>query len=388
MKKHEIVVVGGSVVGAALTVGLHRAGFDIALIERTAPAAFDTKNYDARVYALSLASAEFLGELGVWKEVAAQRASAYRDMRVWQDDFSQELHFSAQEAQTEQLGWIVENSLLMDRLWAALSSVPRITGVSVTGCDFETKPARLHLSDAAIVEADLVISAEGADSVLREAAGLDAIGSNYEQRAVVCHVVTEKPHQATAYQRFLTSGPLAFLPLTDGRSSIVWSADEPLSRELLTLNDADFCERLAQASQHRFGAIKQVTSRLSFPLRMQHAEHYVREGFALAGDSAHVIHPLAGQGVNLGLADAAALIKTLSEARDKQQAIGSLRVLQRYERARRAANTEAVALTDGLYRLFGLKLPAAIRLRELGMGAVGRIAPLRRELARRAMGLA
>ncbi len=387
MRRHEIVVVGGGVVGATLGLGLHRAGFDVALIERAAPAAFEPKNYDPRVYALSLASAGFLDTLGVWKAVTGQRASAYRDMRVWQDDFSQELHFSAQETHTEQLGWIVENNLLMDRLWNALAQAPRVVGVSVTGCDFETKPVTLRLSDTSEIQAGLVISAEGADSVLREAAGLDAIGTSYEQRAVVCHVVTEKPHQATAWQRFLASGPLAFLPLADGRSSIVWSADEPLSRELLALDDTGFCERLAQASQHRFGAIKQVTSRLSFPLRMQHAEHYVREGFALAGDSAHVIHPLAGQGVNLGLADVAALIKVLSEARAKQQAIGSLRVLQRYERARRAANTEAIALTDGLYRLFGLKLPAAIRLRELGMGAAGRIAPLRRELARRAMGI-
>ncbi len=387
MEKHDIVVVGGGVVGAALSLGLHRAGFDVALIERTAPAANNAKNYDARVYALSIASAGFLDTLGVWNAVVAERVSAYRDMRVWQDDFSQELHFSAQETQTEQLGWIAENSLLMDRLWSALSAVPRITGVSVTACDFETSPARLRLSDASEIQTGLVVSAEGGDSVLREAAGLDSIGTSYEQRAVVCHVETEKPHQATAWQRFLPSGPLAFLPLADGRSSIVWSVDEPLACELLALDDADFRERLAQASQRRLGAIKQVTPRLSFALRMQHAEHYVRQGFALVGDSAHVIHPLAGQGVNLGLADAMTLIKVLSEARGKQQTVSSLRVLQRYERARRAANSEAVALTDGLYRLFGLKLPAAIRLRELGLEAVGRIAPLRRELARRAMGI-
>ncbi|MEK6806468.1 MAG: UbiH/UbiF/VisC/COQ6 family ubiquinone biosynthesis hydroxylase [Pseudomonadota bacterium] len=387
MKRHEIAVVGGGVVGVALALGLKRAGFDVALIERTVPNAHDSKKYDARVYALSLASAQFLAALGIWSEVTGARVSAYRDMRVWQDDFSQELHFSAQETQTEQLGWIVENSLLMDRLWAALSDVPRVVGTSVTASNFETRPVSLSLSDSSEMQADLVISAEGADSVLREAAGLDAIGTSYEQRAVVCHVVTEKPHQATAWQRFLTSGPLAFLPLSDGRSSIVWSADEPLARELLTLNDEDFCNRLAEASQRRLGGIQQVTPRLSFPLRMQHAEHYVREGFALAGDSAHVIHPLAGQGVNLGLADAAALIKTLTEAREKQQMIGSLRVLQRYERVRRAANTEAIALTDGLYRLFNLKLPVTTRLRELGMGAVGRIAPLRREMARRAMGI-
>ncbi len=387
MQRHEIAVVGGGVVGAALALGLHRAGFDVALIERTAPASFDHKNYDPRVYALSQASAEFLTTLDVWSAVAGQRASAYRDMRVWQDDLSQELHFCARETRAEQLGWIVENNLLMDALWTALAAVPRLIGPSVIACDFDPAPPRLRLSDASEMQADLVISAEGADSVLREASGLDSMGVNYEQRAVVCHVVTGKPHQATAYQRFLSSGPLAFLPLADGRSSIVWSADEALSRELLALDDTAFRERLAEASQRRLGEILQTTPRLSFPLRMQHAEHYVRAGFALAGDSAHVIHPLAGQGVNLGLADAAALIKTLSEAHAKHQTISSLRVLQRYERARRSANAEAVALTDGLYRLFNLKLPAAMRLRELGMGAVGRLAPLRRELARRAMGI-
>lgn len=383
INRYDVVVVGGAVVGAALTLALHKAGFKVALVERgPPPKPFDAHAYDPRVYALAPAGIRFLDSLGVWKAIVDRRVSAYRGMEIWENDPQHALRFNAAESGVGELGSIVENSLLLSELWSALQSVPIQAGQTVEGCDLDTSPASLRLSDGMALHAGLVISAEGAESTLREAAGLETTAWSYEQRAVVCHVRTEKSHAGTAYQRFLPTGPLAFLPLADGRCSIVWSADETLAAELLRLPDREFCARLTQASQSRLGEISAATTRLSFPLRAQHAEQYVREGFALAGDSAHVIHPLAGQGVNLGLADAEALVRTLCELREKQQALGSLRGLKRYERARRAANLEVLALTDGLYRLFGFKLPFLQR----GMSVLNRFVPLKRELARKAMG--
>lgn len=381
--KHDVVVVGGAVVGAALTLALHKAGFKAALVERgSAPKAFDATTYDPRVYALAPAGIRFLEALAVWPAIAAQRVSAYQGMEVWETHQAQALRFTAAESGVKELGCIVENGLLLSALWSALKNTPTFAESAVQRCSFDAAPVCLHLSGGLELQADLVVSAEGADSLLRDAAGIESTGWSYDQRAVVCHIQTEKPHAGTAYQRFLPTGPLALLPLADGRCSIVWSADETLAGELLALSDAEFRVRLTAASQSCLGAVTDSTARLSFPLRAQHADHYVREGFALAGDSAHVIHPLAGQGVNLGLADAEALVRILSDARGPSQRLGSLRVLKRYERARRAANLDALALTDGLHRLFRSKLPFL----ERGMNLLNRTTSLKRELAQRAMG--
>jgi ubiquinone biosynthesis UbiH/UbiF/VisC/COQ6 family hydroxylase len=231
------------------------------------------------------------------------------------------------------------------------------------------------------------VGAEGQDSQLREWAGIDPVGWPYPQRAIVSHVATEAPHARTAYQRFLPNGPLALLPLADGRSSIVWSTDSAEADALLALDDDAFRARLAEAIGHRLGDITSITPRLAFPLRLLHATRYVKPGFALVGDSAHVVHPLAGQGVNLGLADAQALVEIVAAARAQGRPIGQERVLQRYERRRKAGNLEVMALTDGLFRLFHLRLPGLDAVRELGMAAVGRMGPLKRRLAQRAMGL-
>lgn len=381
--KYDVLVVGGAVVGAALTLALHKAGFKVALIERgSLPKPFDATRTDPRVYALAPSSIRFLQALGVWARIAAQRVSPYRSMEVWENDPQQALRFNAAESGVSELGCIVESSLLMSELWNAIGDGPARAGVGVVHGDFGDVPPTLRLSDGTEAQAELVVSAEGAESALRETAGLATTAWSYDQRALVCHIRSEKPHAAIAYQRFLATGPLALLPLADGRCSIVWSVDETLATELLSLSDDEFRARLTEASQSRLGAVVDSTPRLSFPLRAQHADRYVGEAFALVGDSAHVIHPLAGQGVNLGLADVEALVRTLVNAREKSQGIGRLRVLKRYERVRRAANLEALALTDGLYRLFSQRLPFLAR----GLSMTNRLAPLKRELAKRAMG--
>ncbi|MGH8504451.1 MAG: UbiH/UbiF/VisC/COQ6 family ubiquinone biosynthesis hydroxylase [Stenotrophobium sp.] len=382
---HEAVVVGGGIVGAALTLALHRAGVDVALLERGAqPQAWRAQDDDLRVYAISRTSARFLDALGVWAEIASRRISAYRAMRVWDEHPESALQFDAAELAVPELGHIVENSLMLDALWRKLELVPRYLNACVKGLVVEDDAARLTLADGRAIAAKLVLAADGAESQLRLWAGIECLRWNYPQQAVVCHVKTERPHGGVASQRFLPEGPLAFLPLADGRSSIVWSATH--AEELLALNDADFCNRLAAAVQFQFGAILGTTRRVAYPLRLLHASRYVQPRLALVGDAAHVVHPLAGQGVNMGLADAAALVDVIVEARKRSADIGALRGLKRYERTRKADNLEMLAMTDGLHRAFGHRSAAWDRLRNAGMSAVNRLTPLKNLLARRAAG--
>lgn len=385
MKRHEVIVAGGGVVGAAIALGLHRAGIDVALIERgPRPPAFDANDYDLRVYAISPASEQLLKQLGVWDEIARRRVSPYQCMRVWDDLPVRSLNFSAQELDVDHLGHIVESKLLLDTLWHALAAVPCYLNAQITGLEVREDVAQLQLANGDAIDARLVIAAEGKESPLREWAGIECLRWDYPQQAVVCHVTTTHPHQATAWQRFLPDGPLAFLPLADGRSSIVWSSRE--ASTLLALSDEQFRERLADAIHHQLGDISAVTRRVGFPIGLLHAREMVRPRLALAGDAAHVVHPLAGQGVNLGLADAAALIDGLRSAHQQRRDPGNLRLLKRYERARKADSIDMLAVTDGLYRAYGQRVAGWDDLRNLGLSAVDRLTPVKNVLMRRAMG--
>ncbi|MGH8443480.1 MAG: UbiH/UbiF/VisC/COQ6 family ubiquinone biosynthesis hydroxylase [Nevskiaceae bacterium] len=386
MARKEVVVVGGGVVGAATALALAREGFSVALIEKgAAPAPWKPEHYDARVYAISPGSTRFLRGCGVWSRIAAQRVSPYTRMQVWEGTPAQSLNFDAAELAVPELGHIIEDSLLRAVLWEALAGVALMTGTHVRSLALDSGKPRLRLSDGEVLEAELVVAAEGADSPLREWAGIDVGGWSYPQRSIVANVTTEKPHRGVAYQRFMPGGPLAFLPLADGRSSIVWSTDTAEAEELMALRDAGFRERLGEAFQQHLGAITAADKRIAFPLRLLHAQSYVAPGVALVGDAAHVIHPMAGQGLNLGLADVEALVAVLCDARKQKKSVGALRVLQRYERQRKADNVEALALVDGLHRLFRLRAPELGGLRELGMSLVGRAGMVKTALAKRAM---
>lgn len=384
----DVAVVGGGIVGAATATALTQAGFATLLIEAgRRPPIFDRDGeHDPRVYALAPSSRRFLDGLGLWSAIEAGRVAPIAAMRVWERDPVRALRFDAAEAGSPALGWIVEQNLLADVLWSALPGSVGLPQVKVESARFEDEDVRLSLSDGSVVRAALAVGAEGARSSLREAAGIGTEGWSYASVALVCHMNCSVPHHGEALQRFLPTGPIAFLPLSDGRRSLVWSTTEAAARELAALPDETFAGRLEEAVQGAVGTIGPITRRLSFPLRLMHAERYAAPRFALVGDSAHVIHPLAGQGLNLGLADAEELVEELVRAKAARREWSSLRTLQRFERARADANLEMMALTDALHRAFQLKAPLLRGLFGRGLEWVDRVPAIKRGLMRRAQG--
>lgn len=383
----DIAVVGAGIVGLAAAIGLQRRGFEVCLIERgKPPPAFDPARYDPRVYALAPSSAALLRELDVWPAIERARVAPYRRMKIWDRDPARGLGFQADELRATVLGWIVEHGLLAATLWSARGDLRVRTQCEISSVEFDAAAPCLHFSDGTRLNAALIVSAEGADARLRALAGLDTVGWSYPQTAIVCHVRTQVPHEGTALQRFLPGGPLAFLPLADGRRSIVWSAPTAEAQELRALDDAAFGARLAAAAQFEVGAISEPTTRAVFSLRLLHAPAYVREHFALVGDSAHVVHPLAGQGLNLGLADVAHLIAELDAARNRGRHWSATRTLRRYERARLAANLEMLGLTDALSRAFRMDLPGWRGVLSQGLGLVDRLPPIKNLLRDKALG--
>lgn len=383
----DVAVVGGGIVGAATSAALAQAGFATVMIEAgTRPRVPSDASVDPRVYAIAPSSRRFLDVLGVWSQIDARRAAAIQVMRVWERDASRALRFDAAEAGSPALGWILEHRTLATMLWAALPASVGLEGVSVGKAQFMDDCVQLELSDGSRVQAALVIGAEGAQSGLRESAGIRTGGWSYASTALVSHVDCSVPHRGEALQRFLPTGPVALLPLADGRRSLVWSTTEGEARELAALSDEVFARHLEEAVQGAAGTLGPLTPRLMFPLRLMHAERYVAPRFALVGDSAHVIHPLAGQGLNLGLADAEALVAELGAARRAGRDWSGLRTLRRFERARADANLEMMALTDGLHRAFHLGAPLLRSLFGRGLEWVDRVPAIKRGLMRRAQG--
>jgi 2-octaprenylphenol hydroxylase len=387
----DVAIVGGGVVGAALACALADKGLTLTLIDAQTPAPYDPKaEVDLRVFALSLASRRILEALGAWPAVAVARLSPYRDMQVWDAGGKGSVHFDSADLGQPELGYIVENALLQHALWARLKGRPKVSLVhpaKATALTLDDSAATLTLDGGRRIAARLVVAADGAGSTTRTLAGIEVQDQAYAQRAVVAHVRTEKPHEATAWQRFLRTGPVAFLPLADGRVSVVWSADEVEAERILKLDDAGFCEALTAASDSRLGVVQSTTRRLSFPLQRLHAKEYVRPRFALAGDAAHALHPLAGQGVNLGLLDAAALAEVIGDAVHKGRDIGDLGVLRRYERWRKGENLAMIFALDAFKRLFSNENAGISMVRNAGLRAVDRFTPVKHAFVRRAMGL-
>ncbi len=385
---YDVLIIGGGMVGAVLSVALNQAGFSVGLVEAERPPAFDgSGDYDLRVSAISPASRYLLENLGLWSQVAQSRISPYRAMRVWDAGGRSLLEFEHTALGLPELGHIVENNLIVDSAWAELGDVRVFCPAKLTDVAVHKTHAEAFLDDDSVITAKLIIGAEGAGSPVRKYAGIRTTGWAYGQRCTVGSVTTEKSHQAIAWQRFLPTGPVAFLPLADGSCSLAWHADEPLARELAELDDAAFCARLTAASGAVLGKVTSIGKHAAFPLRFMHADEYVRPRIALAGDAAHVLHPMAGQGVNLGLLDVAVLTQVLERGRKAGRDLGDIALLKRYQRARKTDNLIMMAATDGIKRLFGTDTPLFGRLRDRGIAAVDAFSPLKQIMIRQAAGI-
>ena len=394
----EVVVVGAGPIGLSTAMLLARktgiAPARIAIVDRHIPAPVDPRSLpvDLRVFALSRASERVLAAADAWSDIRAARANPYERMQVWHADVpphgGDALVFDAAELGERDLGVIAENNVLQ----ASLAAAARRAGITLEQAEID---ALVIERDAAVLQAGqrrlrarLVVGADGAQSRVRELAGVFAARASYGQVALVAMVSTAKPHQRTAWQRFLGDGTLAFLPLADGQSSIVWSLPTARAEKLLVAPPPDFESELEKDFDAALGATRLTSERLKFPLWRLSADHYVTERVVLVGDAAHVVHPLAGQGANLGLLDAAALADVLADGIAGGEDPGALRILRRYERWRRSENELMSAAIDAFDRLLARGSGRIAEIAQRGMPWVGRSGLVKRAFIERAMGLA
>lgn len=385
----HIAIVGAGMVGTALACALAEGGFTVTLLEASEPVPrADWPEFDLRVSAITRASQRIFENLSVWQGMVAERVTPYREMHVWDAGGRGEIHFDSADLGEAALGHIIENRVIT----AALRQRAEQLGVElrcpcrVTAIDTAEHGAELRLADGATVNADLLVAADGARSAMREMAGIEVRTASYEQRALVATVRVGTGHLDTAWQRFLPEGPLALLPLGPRHVSIVWSTSPQRAEQLLALEAGEFNAALTVDSEGRLGNLQLEGPRAAFPLQRLHAERYVVPGLVLVGDAAHQIHPLAGQGVNLGLLDAAELADVLVAARAARRPLGGLATLRRYERARRGDNLAMQQAMTAFKQLFG-DAPAPLRLaRNLGLSLADRTGPVKRLFARAAMG--
>ncbi|MFW5451072.1 MAG: UbiH/UbiF/VisC/COQ6 family ubiquinone biosynthesis hydroxylase [Methylophagaceae bacterium] len=388
MSEHyNVIVVGGGMVGATLAVALaEQSTLNIAVIEAYPLKAITEQDIpDLRVSALTRASETLLKNLAIWPQLITARISPFTDMKVW-ETLDSALHFDSADIGEPLLGNIVENRNLQQaciRRCAELANIDWLCPAKPTSLADNT----LTLEDGRMMTADLIVGADGAQSLLREWLGIESRGWDYDQSAVVCTVTTEQAHQQTARQRFLSEGPLAFLPLSDGHQcSIVWSNSTEQAERLCQLGDEAFKNTLADAFQNKLGKIIEVSQRAQFPLKLRHADHYVESSFALVGDAAHTIHPLAGQGVNIGLLDAATLAEVIIEAQQQGRDIGSLHTLNKYQRRRKGDNIAMQMTMDAFKHVFGSELAPIRWARRLGLKTVNQSTLLRNLFMHQASG--
>ncbi len=398
----DVIIVGAGLVGASLACAIAQTNaaqsLRIAVIEAVSEVQhYAGENFDPRVVALTHASEKLLRKIGCWDAIEQTRVCAYREMKVWDGEGTAAIEFDCAEVQQTHLGHIVENSLIVNQLRARMAQLPNITLIQPAAVtelitiDQQNSAVQITLDNGVELCADLIIAADGARSRVRELADFSTREWDYGQQAIITTVRTERPHEFTAWQRFMHTGPLAFLPLQNNgdahQCSIVWSADDELAQQLMGLDDEAFCARLTQAFEARLGNVLACDRRYSIPLRQRHATSYIKPGVALVGDAAHNIHPLAGQGVNLGLLDVIALADELGRALSRGLPLSDESILRRYQRQRLAGNLGMMSAMEAFKRLFGSQSLAVNWLRNTGMRQLNSIPAVKKIIVNAALGV-
>jgi 2-octaprenylphenol hydroxylase len=391
----DLLIVGAGMVGSALALALQGSGLNVVVVDGgpLSVKPFDAQAmFEPRVSALSTASQRILDRLGAWEGIAGRRTSPYGEMQVWDGSGTGQIHFSAASVHADVLGHIVENRVVQDALLERLHDcdVGLLANARLEQMRRSGDEWLLTLADGRLLRAPLVIAADGANSAVRRLTGTETREWDYLHHAIVTSVRTSKPHRKTAWQRFTDNGPLAFLPLQrEGEHwcSIVWSVTPKEAERLTALDDETFCRELEQAFEGRLGPVVAADPRLCVPLRQRHAKRYVAEGLALIGDAAHTIHPLAGQGVNLGFLDAAVLAEVLLHASERGERLADVRVLSRFERRRMPHNLALMAAMEGFERLFQADQLPLRWLRNTGLKVVNQIPEAKATFVRQALGL-
>lgn len=369
----DVVIIGGGMVGLCLACALKDSGISVIVIERSEPNIFYSLGRDCRVSAIVYGNQQILQQIGAWQYLQAD-AQAIRGMQVWDGQHAGGIRFDADEIDTPALGWLVENSALQSSLRQAIAASPNITIIcpaQVESVQWQARHATVQLDDGRQFTTPLVVGADGARSWLRQQADIGVYQRDYQQLGIVATVRPQRPHHGMAYQRFLSTGPLAVLPMSSGLTSIVWSAENREAQRLIAMDDASFLHELNHHFGPVLGCMEEVGKRAAFPLRAQMAHHIVRHRMALIGDAAHSIHPLAGLGVNLGLRDAMVLAQEIVDARRFDEDWGERSVLDRYMRCRLPDVVSTMAAMETFHRLFTSTLPGMPLLRGTGMKLAG-----------------
>ena len=383
----DIVVVGAGLVGLAFACAMKNSSYRVLVIDAGEPPIFDEQDIDIRVNSIHLASQAFLETLGVWPIAVTKRACPFRIIQVW-NSTGGFIEFSAKEVNQTHLGHVVEQNALTSSLVAQIEEISNVElkfSAALASINEQTDQIRLHLENGLEISCRLIVGADGGNSVVRRLSKIPITEDSYHQKAIVAQVEASEPKRETAFQKFLTSGPLAFLPLTDGTYSIVWSCTERRARELRDLDDDVFGAELSEAFDYRLGDISLIGRKVSFDLRKLRAHAYFMGRVVLVGDSAHVIHPLAGMGANLGLMDAAALYETLTG--HGNGALTDHRMFRRYERWRKSANHPVMMLMDALNSGFGSSSDAIRGILGTGLTLTNQVHIAKRTLIRLACGI-
>ena len=391
MSNIDILIVGGGLVGLTLANILADTDWRIAVVDHQAAPDLASKiDYDVRVSAINHASQAILQSLNLWETIKQQRLSSFQKMHVWDENSPAKIHFDCAEVSQPYLGHIIEHRVMKHALWRRLKSYENVDLyyahplLNLTEC---ADGIKLQLVDKYLFS-QLVVGADGANSWVAKKAGLVVESKPYQQSAIVTTVRSENSHQQTAWQRFLTHGPIALLPLADPHlTSLVWTTTPEQANYLQQINETEFSQQLTAALEHRLGKLEAIDQRLVFPLRETHALHYVKPRVALIGDAAHTLHPLAGQGVNLGLLDAACLAQVVQEAQQVNRDFASVLSLRRYERWRKGENAIMIKAMAGFRHCFANSSALAKNLRHWGFSLATKAPPLKSFFIRRAMGL-